>query len=104
LFCCIRDSEERKLILSIGYSDALTAYHDTNSDPSTRPEKYESKPTAAPAPAVATTTAGTTGAWGKSSNGIISAWGQQSQTAQQQTQKAGKKKKKGLRLLSTQIY
>lgn len=44
----------------------MTAYHDTNLDPSMRPEKYES---ISKAP---------TTAWGKNSNGVPSAWGQQS--------------------------
>ncbi|CEP11670.1 hypothetical protein [Parasitella parasitica] len=51
--------------LNMRYSDALTAYHDTNLDPKMRPEKYESvKPT-------------TTSAWGKNMNGVPPAWGQQ---------------------------
>lgn len=49
--------------LYIGFSDALTAYHDTNLDPKIRPEKYESKVV--------------TSAWGKNNNGVPSAWGQQ---------------------------
>ncbi|KAI8637268.1 hypothetical protein BD408DRAFT_354084, partial [Parasitella parasitica] len=53
--------------LNMRYSDALTAYHDTNLDPKMRPEKYESaKPTMV-------------SAWGKNINGAPSAWGQQSQ-------------------------
>lgn len=50
----------------IGFSDALTAYHDTNLDPKMRAEKYESKVVKS--------------AWGKTSNGVPSAWGQQSST------------------------
>lgn len=53
------------LHVAIGFSDALTAYHDTNLDPSMRPEKYESVKPAQGAPA-----------WGKNSNGIPSAWSQ----------------------------
>jgi hypothetical protein len=47
----------------IGFSAALTAYHDTNLDPTMRPEKYESavKPPQ--------------NAWSK--NGVHNAWGQQ---------------------------
>ncbi|KAL7330680.1 hypothetical protein PS15p_205589 [Mucor circinelloides] len=54
--------------LNMRFSDALTAYQNTNLDPKMRPEKYESvvKPA-------------TTSAWGKNSNGVPSAWGQQSQ-------------------------
>lgn len=54
--------------MDLGFSDALTAYQNTNLDPKMRPEKYESvvKPA-------------TTSAWGKNSNGVPSAWGQQSQ-------------------------
>lgn len=41
----------------------MTAYHDTNLDPSMRPETYESsKPV---------------NAWAKNTNGVPSAWGQQ---------------------------
>ncbi|GAA5815025.1 hypothetical protein MFLAVUS_008531 [Mucor flavus] len=49
--------------LNMRFSDALTAYHDTNLDPSMRPETYESsKPV---------------NAWAKNTNGVPSAWGQQ---------------------------
>lgn len=74
----ILDGSDRHGILkdSIGFSDALTAYQNTNLDPKMRPEKYES--------AKPTTT--TTSAWGKNSNGVPSAWGQQ----QQQSQAKGK--------------
>ncbi|CAO3654765.1 unnamed protein product [Mucor fragilis] len=59
--------------LNMRFSDALTAYQNTNLDPKMRPEKYESvKPT-------------TTSAWGKSMNGAPSAWGQQ-QHSQPQSQ------------------
>ncbi|CAO3606727.1 unnamed protein product [Mucor hiemalis] len=50
--------------LNMRFSDALTAYHDTNLDPKIRAEKYESKVVKL--------------AWGKSTNGVPSAWGQQS--------------------------
>ncbi|KAF1802400.1 hypothetical protein FB192DRAFT_1377873 [Mucor lusitanicus] len=58
--------------LNMRFSDALTAYQNTNLDPKMRPEKYES--------AKPTTT--TTSAWGKNSNGVPSAWGQQQQQSQ----------------------
>ncbi|KAG2230495.1 hypothetical protein BDF21DRAFT_459310 [Thamnidium elegans] len=49
--------------LNMRFSDVLTAYHDTNLDPSMRPETYESnKPV---------------NAWTKTNNGVPSAWGQQ---------------------------
>ncbi|KAK4515133.1 uncharacterized protein ATC70_002743 [Mucor velutinosus] len=58
--------------LNMRFSDALTAYQNTNLDPKMRPEKYESvKPT-------------TTSAWGKNSNGVPSAWGQQQPQPQSQ--------------------
>jgi hypothetical protein len=44
----------------------LTAYHDTNLDPTMRPEKYES------------TIKPPQNAWGKNTNGVPNAWGQQS--------------------------
>lgn len=52
--------------LNMRFSDALTAYHDTNLDPKMRAEKYESKVVKS--------------AWGKTSNGVPSAWGQQQST------------------------
>ncbi|KAL9551126.1 hypothetical protein MBANPS3_004414 [Mucor bainieri] len=59
--------------LNMRFSDALTAYQNTNLDPKMRPEKYESaKPT-------------TTSAWGKNSNGVPSAWGQQHSQTQPQS-------------------
>lgn len=58
-------------ILYIGFSDVLTAYHDTNLDASLRPEKYESQEKA----------------WTKP------VWGQQQQ---QQQQKPGKDKRRCL--------
>ncbi|KAI9481428.1 MAG: hypothetical protein EXX96DRAFT_566695 [Benjaminiella poitrasii] len=48
--------------LNMRFSDALTAYHDTNLDPSVRPEKYESKSTQ-------------NNAWGNK-NGAPFVWGQ----------------------------
>lgn len=58
----------------------MTAYHDTNLDPSMRPEKYEpSKPT---------------NAWGKNNNGVPSAWGQQKERGNNNNKKIYKRKRK----------
>jgi hypothetical protein len=77
----------------------LTAYHDTNLDPSMRPEKYESNNNNNNNKPVNTTTS----AWGKNSNGIPSAWGQQPQQ-QPQPQKPGKYYNKQSILYCLYIY
>ncbi|KAI9255857.1 hypothetical protein EDC94DRAFT_523699, partial [Helicostylum pulchrum] len=63
--------------LNMRFSDALTAYHDTNLDPSMRPETYESsKPV---------------NAWAKNTNGVPSAWGQQQKEKGTNTHKKKKR-------------